>query len=455
MAKRIPSLIALLGGITTTIITSVPVFADGNEAILPMKQRAAIVDRLLAGRLSSLPEKLMRRESISMWVIIAREYNEDPVVKTMLPGTAFAARRRTILVFVDEGDKGVNGYAVSRYGVGDFFKPIWNPEEQSDQWQALADFIDAKNPANIGINTSSTFALADGLTHAEYGGFISALTSQQRSKVVSAENLAVSWLETRTKEEMKIYPSIVKIAHNIIAEGFSRTAITPGVTTTDDVRWWYRDRIRALRLTTWFHPSVGIQRANSEVSDGIILSGDLLHVDFGITYLRLNTDTQQHAYVLRPGEREAPSGLIAGLKTSNRLQDILTSKFKVGRTGNEILRAARLQAIDEGIRPSIYTHPIGYHGHAAGPTIGMWDNQGDTVGRGDFPMHQNTAYSIELNTTVDVPEWNGQAVKFKLEEDAFFDGKTTQYIDGRQQEFILIPSESKDGAPLMKGTNES
>lgn len=441
MAKHVSSLFALLIGmvtIITTITVTIPVFAGTNETILPMKQRAAIVDRLLAVRLNSLPEKLMRREGVSMWVIIAREYNEDPIVKTMLPGTAFAARRRTILVFVDEGQEGVNGYAVSRYGVGEFFEPIWNPEEQPDQWQALADFIEEKNPANIGINTSSTFALADGLTHAEHTGFISALTSSQRSKVISAENLAVSWLETRTKEEMEVYPAIVRIAHNIIAEGFSNTVITPGVTTTDDVRWWYRDRIRALRITTWFHPSVGIQRASSEVRKGVILPGDLLHVDFGITYLRLNTDTQQHAYVLRTGEDKAPFGLITGLKTSNRLQDILTSKFKIGRTGNEILRAARLHAIDEGIRPSIYTHPIGYHGHAAGPTIGMWDNQKDTVGKGDYVMHANTAYSIELNTTVNVPEWNGQAIKFKLEEDAFFDGNTTRYIDGRQQELILI-----------------
>ena len=177
------------------------------------------------------------------------------------------------------------------------------------------------------------------------------------------------------------------------------------------------------------------------MTKGKILPGDLLHVDFGIIYLRLNTDTQQHAYVLRSGETQAPAGLVAGLKTSNRLQDILISKFKVGRTGNQILKAARLQALDEGMRPSIYTHPIGYHGHAAGPIIGMWDNQGDTVGRGDYPMYANTAYSIELNTTVSVPEWGGQDVKFKLEEDAFFDGKNTGYIDGRQQAFLLIKSD--------------
>jgi len=439
-SKRI--LPAALVAIALTIPTFFkPIYGATGDGILPMKERAEVVDQLLATRLQTLPAKLMRREGIAMWVLIAREYNEDPVVKTMLPGTAFAARRRTILVFVDEGTSGVKGYAVSRYGVGDFFKPVWNPEEQSDQWQALADFIAEKNPNNIGINVSPTFALADGLTHGEHTGFMSALPRQYKNKVVSAEKLAVSWLETRTDEEMAVYPSIVKIAHDIIAEGFSNKVVTPGVTTTDDVRWWYRDRIKELRLQTWFHPSVGIQRAGSEVTKGEIQPGDLLHVDFGITYLRLNTDTQQHAYVLRPGESQVPAGLVAGLKTSNRLQDILVSKFKVGRTGNEILRAARLQALDEGMLPSIYTHPIGYHGHAAGPTIGMWDNQGDTVGRGDYPMYENTAYSIELNTTVSVPEWGGQNVKFKLEEDAFFDGKSTSYIDGRQQEFLLIRSD--------------
>ena len=435
-----PRNLAVLVTLLTALSLSLPTYSKTGDTILPMKQRAEVIDRLLADRLQSLPEKLMRREGIAMWVLIAREYNEDPVVKTMLPATAFAARRRTILVFVDEGDKGIKGYAVSRYGVGDYFKPVWNPDEQTDQWQALADFIVKKNPKNIGINVSPTFALADGLSHGEHSGFMSALPQRFQNRVVSAEKLAVSWLETRTADEMAIYPSIVKIAHDIIAEGFSNKVVTPGITTTDDVRWWYRDRIKELRLATWFHPSVGLQRSGSTESKGEILPGDLLHVDFGIIYLRLNTDTQQHAYVLRSGETEVPAGLIAGLKTSNRVQDILISKFKVGRTGNEILRAARLQATDEGIRPSIYTHPIGYHGHAAGPTIGMWDNQGDTVGRGDFPMHQNTAYSIELNSTVSVPEWGGQDVKFKLEEDAFFDGENTRYIDGRQQKFLLIKS---------------
>jgi hypothetical protein len=247
---------------------------------------------------------------------------------------------------------------------------------------------------------------------------------------------------------MQVYPMICRIAHRIIAEGFSETAIQPGVTTTTDLEWWYRERIRELSLVTWFHPSVSIQRADAPDSRStfskrpavdVIQPGDLLHVDFGITYLRLNTDTQQHAYVLKPGETEAPAGLRRALRAGNRLQDILTSNFVTGRSGNEILRASREQAIAEGITPSIYTHPIGFHGHAAGPTIGLWDRQEGVPGNGDYPLYPATAYSIELNATTTISEWGGKEVRIMLEEDAFFDGSDTRYIDGRQTDLILIP----------------
>ena len=228
--------------------------AATGDSIVSMKDRSETIDRLLAVRLETLPAKIMRREGIDMWVLVAREYNEDPVVMTMLPGDAHSARRRTILVFVDEGADGVKGYAVSRYAVGDYFQARWDLDEQTDQWQALADLITEKNPTTIGINVSSDFALADGLTHGEYERLFGVLSDEQKSRIVSAEKLAIAWLESRTEEEMELYPSIVEIAHDIIAEGFSNTIIAPGETTTEEVRWWYRDRIRELRLLAWFHP---------------------------------------------------------------------------------------------------------------------------------------------------------------------------------------------------------
>jgi hypothetical protein len=383
-------------------------------------------------------------------VIISREYNEDPVIRTFLPSTWQSARRRTILLIYDPGEgKDLETLAVARYAVGDTFESAWDKELHGDQWKRLADLIDERDPHRIGLDFSETFALADGISHTEYRLFNEALAPRLRSRVVSAEKLAIGWLETRTAEEMALYPQIVRIAHDIIAEGMSDSVIQPGVTTTNDIEWWYRDKIRERKLTTWFHPSVSVQRATrdevdmkasiaSRHNDDVIQAGDLLHVDFGITYLRLNTDTQQHAYVLRPGETEAPADLQAALARGNRLQDILTGNFAPGRSGNDILKRSLDQAKREGIDASIYTHPIGYHGHAAGPAIGMWDQQDGVPGTGDYPLYANTAHSIELYAESRVDSW-GKNVRIKLEEDAFFDGEKTWYIDGRQKSLHLVP----------------
>ena len=430
------------------ILPTPSMMTNDQPVILSMRQRAEVRDRWLDIRLQAVVPELMRREKIDMWVVIAREYNEDPVIETMLPATWLAARRRTILVFYDRGAaEGVETLAVARYNVGRLFKSAWNPEQQPDQWARLAEIIAERNPNKIALNFSQTFALADGVSHSEFESFRSALPAQTAAKIVSGEKLAIGWLERRIPEEMAVYPTICEIAHKIIAEGFSNKVIQPGVTSTDDVEWWYRERIRELKLITWFHPSVSIQRAADDEHSGnfssrdeakVIQRGDLLHVDFGITYLGLNTDTQQHAYVLRHGETDAPDGLKKALAAGNRLQDILMSNFAEGRSGNDILARSLSQAKAESIVPSIYTHPIGYHGHAAGPTIGLWDQQGGVPGRGDYPLYRDTAHSIELNATVAIPEWNQKKIRIMLEEDAIFNEKGAQFIDGRQTSLILI-----------------
>ncbi len=417
-------------------------------AILPLKKRGEVKDQWLKERVSTVLPDLMRREGIDMWLLISREYNEDPVLKTMLPSFWLSARRTTILVIYDNGQE-LETMACARYDVGEVFKKAWDKEKEPDQWKRLAEIIAEKKPQKIGINRSEHFGLADGISSYHYDQLMKYLPETDRQKVVSAEKLAIGWLETRTENEMIVYQQVCRIAHAIIQEGFSEQVIQPGVTTTEDVVWYYRDRIRALGFTAWFHPTVDIQMHDPESNEQlrsfskrpdleVIRPGDLVHVDFGITYLGLNTDTQQNAYVLRPGETDAPDYLKVAHNTGLRLMDILTSHFKTGRTGNEILAATRSQAIDEGIKPSIYTHPIGYHGHGAGTMIGLWDQQEGVPYRGDRPMYSNTAYSIELNAKVFVKEWNKE-VRMMMEEDAFFDGEQVRYIDGRQNELYLIP----------------
>jgi Xaa-Pro aminopeptidase len=421
--------------------------------VLSPREQAAVIDEILAERINNLLPKLMDRAEIDMWVIISREYNEDPVIKTFLPATWLSARRRTMIVFHRTKDS-LEKLAIARYNVGETIKASWDMQKFPDQWDALVDIINKRNPRKIAVNTSDEYGHADGMVYTEYQELVKKIGPQNQKKLVSAEKLAVSWLETRTEREMQIYPQLVRITHDIIDEAFSEKVITPGITTTDDVVWWFRKKFRDLGLDTWFHPSVDVQRNDPQnfehlrsfsnrPKDQVIMPGDLIHCDVGITYLRLNTDIQQHAYILKPGEKEIPASLKKAMQNANRLQDILTSQFRNGITGNQMLAGALKQAKAEGIVPSIYTHPLGTHGHAAGPTIGMWDMQNGVPGSGDYPLYPNTAYSIELNASTFIPEWK-KDVRVMLEEDGFWDGSIFRYINGRQKEILLIPRADKN-----------
>lgn len=409
--------------------------------VLGLRERARVRDAWLAERLDTVVPALMREHGFDMWVLIAREYLEDPVMATMLDAESMRARRRTILIFFDPGEgKPVERLTVSRYGLGGFFEPAWDPAVQPDQWARLGQLIAERDPRRIAVNVSPNTAFGDGLTHSQYAGLLAALPDALRERVEPTDALAVSWLEARIPAELERYPEIVRLAHAIIDEGFSSRVVTPGKTTADDLVWWYRERVNALGLDTWFQPGVNIFRRDAAQpldGDTVIQPGDMLWLDFGITYLGLNTDTQHLAYVLRPGETDAPAGLRAGLAAANAVQDAVTASFRTGLSGNEILAAARARAVEAGLKPTIYSHPIGFHGHGAGASIGFWDNQAADP-RGTRRLRPNTAWSIELNARHAVPEWDGQEVDFRLEEDAWFDGERVRYFDGRQDRFHLI-----------------
>ena len=380
-----------------------------SQDILPLKERAEFINKLQKDRFNNLLPKLMEKTGIDMWILIAREYNEDPIIKTMLPPTWLNARRTTIIVFsLDSKTKEFESVAIARYAFGDNIPSIWNKDEQPNQWEALKDYIVSKNPEKIGINTSSYESLADGLSKYHFDQLYNVLPQKFKKRVVSAEDLAIAWIETRTELEMTVFSQLVEISSAIIREAFSTKVITPGITSTDDVVWWMREKVIELGLDTWFHPTVDVQRKdNSDLyafdnksKFDIIQPGDLLHCDFGISYLTLNTDTQELAYVLKPGETAPPNFLVEAMNEGNRVQDIFTSNFKFGATGNEILKKSLEQGRAEGLRPSIYTHPLGTYGHSAGTTLGMWDSQGGVPFTGDYPLQYNTAYAIELNLSL-------------------------------------------------------
>ncbi|WP_375236297.1 M24 family metallopeptidase [Winogradskyella sp.] len=420
------------------------------QQILPERKRAEVVDNILKDRFDNLLPSLMDNTGFDMWILISREYNEDPVLKTMLPATWLNARRRTIIIFYrNKEDNTIEKLAVARYNFGENIISAWDKEKEPNQWNRLMQLIEERKPKSIGLNYSDNFNICDGIVKTDYEAFMNNLPSDYKNKVKSAEKLAIGWVETRTELEMIIYNQLIDITHDIIAEAFSEKVIIPGVTTTTDVEWWMRDKVTALGLETWFHPTVDVQRTTEELGnhlyafsnrpeDMVIIPGDLLHCDFGITYLRLNTDCQELAYVLKPNEKTPPKFLQDALKDGNRVQDIFTNNFETGKTGNQVLKKSLEQGKREDLRPAIYTHPLGAYGHSSGTTLGMWDSQGGVPVTGDYPLHENTVYAIELNTTVNIPEWK-RDIRIMLEEAGFWGTNGFRYVNGRQTKLLTIP----------------
>jgi Xaa-Pro aminopeptidase len=421
---------------------------------LPLRAQADVRDRWLTQRLLDLMPALMDRAGIDLWVVVGREHNEDPVLPTLLPATWLSARRRTILLF-HRSDDGVTAAAVSRYPVGQFL-PAWDPDEtpglsaEESQWAALRRFVDQAAPATIGIDVSPVFAHADGLSVIDHRLLMDAL-GPHAERVVSAEALVVGWLETRLPEEIAALHAMNRLVHDVIEEAYSPAVITVGQTTALDVAWWIRQRFADLGVDGWFQPTVGLQRAGTPLTDergtalpgvpfdAVISPGDLVHCDVGLSTLGLTTDTQRNGYVLRPGETAAPAGLAAALAVGNRLQDLTTAEIRPGRTGNEVLAAARAAAAAEGVDGDVYSHPVGVHGHGAGPAIGMWDQQNGVPGAGDVSLHPDTVYALELCVRVPVPEWGGQVVRMALEQGIALTDRGVEYLAGRQTGLVLIP----------------
>ena len=425
--------------------------ALNSQNILDEKERAKVINEILKDRFENVLPKLMDRTGIDMWILISREYNEDPVLKTMLPAEWLNARRRTIILFYrDKAKNTLDKLAVARYNFGENIISAWDKEVEPNQWKRLNQLIEERNPKTIGINYSKYFNIADGIDKTDYEEFVANISKENRDKIISAQKLATAWIETRTAREMEIFSDIVEITHNIIKEAFSSKVIEVGATTTTDVEWWMRQKVTNMGLETWFHPSVDIQRYTEENKDHlrsfsnrpdrkIIQKGDLLHCDFGITYLRLNSDCQQMAYVMKDDETEVPVFLKKAFNKGNKLQDILTSNFIEGDSGNTILLNSLNQAVNSDLRPSIYTHPLGSYGHSSGPTIGMWDSQSGVKGNGDYPLHKNTVYAIELNITSYIKEWS-RDIRIMLEEAGYFGEEGFRYVNQRQTEIRSIYS---------------
>jgi Xaa-Pro aminopeptidase len=427
--------------------------AGDIQGILPLRERARVYNEILEWRLDHVLPAIMREEGIEMWVVINFEYDEDPVYMTLVPEPIMSARRLSILIFHDRED-GFRKLTASWHGsgsAGPMYENIFTDRSRgaNHQFTVLAEYIEEHDPRNIAINYAPHYDYVDEFSHANgLSAFHKdlleqALDEEFLERLVPSEEIVTRWYETRSPRELSLYRHLAGVAHDLIREFFSNQVIIPDATPSEDVQWWIRQRISDLGLDTWFHPSIDIRRSPEDTEtygpeDDVIRRGDLLHCDVGISYLGLKTDMQHNAYVLRVGETEAPEGLRALLREGNRLQEIHLEEMRVGRTGNEILASIRERGTAEGLRPRVYSHPVGPYGHGSGTMIGMTEKQEFVPGTGEHPLHANTVYAMEFSVAGDVPEWGGVEVSMGLEEQAVVTALGARFLDGYPRSFYLI-----------------
>ena len=447
--------LALLSGLPGDLSAQKPAYvpegAPARVHPLPtLREQAAEQQEWLELRIGRVLPKLMEEYDVRMWILSMREYAEDPVFWSITSPTTFAARRRSIYVFTLQDDGTVERLALggtSQGGVFEAYRSTRPAPTQptaelvgNEQWRLLRELVEDRDPENIVLNIDPDWAFSDGLHAGEREALEEALGPELLDRVKREPRLAMNYIALRLPEMMPRYRKIEETVHAVISEAFSNAVITPGETTVEDVEWWMRQRVRDLGYTVWFQANVDVQRAGEVPPSGAVIErGDLLWTDFGVVALNLHTDTQHLGYVLKEGETGAPAGLQQCLANSNRLQDILMEHMEPGLSGNTILANTLAQMRAEGINGTVYTHPIGDHGHGAGPLIGRWDGQEGVPVRGDAILLPSTWHSIELQATTPIPEWGGKPASCRQEEEAYLDTEGERHwVFRRQSSFHLV-----------------
>lgn len=414
-----------------------------NAGLYPLQKQAELSTKILKERLETILPWAMEEAGMDLWMVLSRENCEDPIIHTLFTWDMPEARRVSILLFHRNKGTGV----VRKMAVGmqspemsHIYENVQKKEE--DVWQAVKRVVEELNPEQIAVNRSFLYGFCDGLSSTLLEQLKETLGEVYAERICDGEDLTVRWLQRVCPLEKEAMKVLVNVTHDIVDYTFSENFIKPGVTTTTDIEWCMRQMISDIGYLYWFGPDVDLQRKGSTVSrmfEETIQFGDLIHCDIGLNgvYVHLHTDMQWVAYLLREGEAEAPKELEQLLDKGNRFREIVMEAMKEGVTGNDVFAEAIAKAKEEGIKPMLYTHPLGTFGHGAGPSIGMYTNQGFVKGTGERPIEEQTCYALELNVYDDIKEWNGQQVFMYLEEDICKDGEV-EYLDKHQERLILL-----------------
>ncbi|QSQ28354.1 aminopeptidase P family protein [Pyxidicoccus parkwayensis] len=416
-----------------------------ESRLLPWSRQIEVRESWLAQR-HALLLPMMRNHGIGMWIVVNEEFHDDPLTQYVAPPRPYASSW-DLFVFIDAGEQGLKKYALtlqSEEHVEEFFEA---PPMRYGAGIALSELFNQYQPRTIGLSMNGKRGMTRSLTRAGHAFLVDAMGPEAEKRFVSAEPLITEYLDTRLPGEYEHYQNLVALTEKLARQVLSPEVIVPGRTTVKDVRRWLYDRVGALGLGMWFQPDVRVQRAGlvpdmdvgfikAAKDETVLQRGDLVHLDFGISYMGLHSDLQRMAYLLREGEKDVPEGLKLALTNTHALQDALTLRAsKPERPVSEVYEAAMAEMGAQAIQARIYCHPLGNHGHALGAAI----DEG-SARRSDPPRLRKGSYiAIELSTATAVPEWEGQKVQVMQEDPAWLSDEGWKYFVPRQEAFFLVP----------------
>jgi Xaa-Pro dipeptidase len=420
-----------------------------SPKLLPWSQQLAVREQWLVKR-HEMILPMMRAHEIDMWIVVNEEFHDDPLTQYIAPPRPYAGGR-DYFVFIDTGEKGLRKVAITGFAEENLKHFFESPDEPRPADKVLPELYEQYKPKKIALGYGGRRGVQRSITYDTYNLIAEKMGADAAQHFVPAADLIEDYLDTRIPEEFATYRAMVELTDSMTRRALSSEVIHPGKTTVGDVRRWLYDQLWENRVGTWFQPDLRVQRKSkkNDTSRGflavapestVIERGDVVHLDFGITYMGLNTDWQKMAYVLLPGEKDAPPGLKNGMKNTNALQDALTQRAaRPGRPAAEVYNQAMDEMKQKGIEAQIYSHPIGNQGHGLGPSIDFRSAQRADIGAtATKPLRKGAYLSVELNTQTAVPEWGDQKVYIMMEDDAYLTDEGYRFFIPRQEAFYLV-----------------
>ncbi len=427
-------------------------------APLPLARQIEIREGWLARRYQMLLP-MMRRHGVGLWIVVNEEFHDDPLAWLVAPPRPYVGRR-DLFVFIDAGDAGLKRVAVTGYAEESVQRFFESPDEPAPANTVLPALVAKYQPKTIALGIGGTRGVTRSLTHDAYTFLVDALGPDGAARIVPAEPLIEEYLDTRTPDEMPHYALLVAWTEYLARRALSNEVIVPGTTTVGDVRRWLYSQSHAAGFGLWFQPDLRVQRRSAAPASSrgflavakealVIEAGDVVHLDFGLTYMGFSSDWQKMAYVLRPGESDVPPGLAAAMANTNTLQDTLARLSRPGTPAGEVHDATMAAMKARGITAQIYSHPLGNQGHALGASIDMRAARREPNAP-PKPLRKGSYLAMELNTQTPVPEWGGQPVTVMAEDPVYLTDEGWVFFRPRQESFYLIrPVEAVPARPAL------